>query len=574
MGSLGDSGGKELILNTSSPILIELTRLENLLRDKERELAAAQNENKALKGSEFLKDKAVLELSSGLRKFEQKLESAEKQIEDKNLEIKKLIGEKKAALSAQFAAEATLRRIHANPKEEDDAVSVGTLTAPLEAEIKMYKNEISALQEDRKASSRLLKSKELALVEAEKNLNAALERALMVENLQNQNLELKKRVEICLEENKFQEKINHQKVIEVEKLSQTIQELEECILVGGKAANAVRDYQRQVAELNEVRKTLERELAKTKISANRVATVVANEWKDEGDKVMPVKQWLEERKFLQGEIQRLKDKLVISERSAKAESQLKDKFKLRLRTLEDCFKQVTASSTIKTTNSDQNIIFSSSNNAQQKRSMSQPRATFASASKLSVKQQSNSATRSADSAKTLLRSNSLKGNFISSENVIRKNLRTSRSKFYDESGKENVAKRNNVDDHEHVGDSIPQENDDSEVTTNEHHNIESNTENQQDLCEDFVSGFLYDRLQKEVIILRKLQEEKDEMLNVKDDDIKLLKRKVDALTKAMEVETKIMRRAVAAREKEALQKSEDNKQKIRTANMIRRTLKL
>jgi hypothetical protein len=27
--------------------------------------------------------------------------------------------------------------------------------------------------------------------------------------------------------------------------------------------------------------------------------VVANEWKDSNDKVMPVKQWLEERRFLQ-----------------------------------------------------------------------------------------------------------------------------------------------------------------------------------------------------------------------------------------------------------------------------------
>jgi hypothetical protein len=27
--------------------------------------------------------------------------------------------------------------------------------------------------------------------------------------------------------------------------------------------------------------------------------VVANEWKDANDKVMPVKQWLEERRFLQ-----------------------------------------------------------------------------------------------------------------------------------------------------------------------------------------------------------------------------------------------------------------------------------
>lgn len=49
----------------------------------------------------------------------------------------------------------------------------------------------------------------------------------------------------------------------------------------------------------EERKILEREVARAKVSANRVATVVANEWKDGNDKVMPVKQWLEERKFFQ-----------------------------------------------------------------------------------------------------------------------------------------------------------------------------------------------------------------------------------------------------------------------------------
>ena len=49
----------------------------------------------------------------------------------------------------------------------------------------------------------------------------------------------------------------------------------------------------------EEKKTLEREVARAKVSANRVATVVANEWKDGNDKVMPVKQWLEERRFFQ-----------------------------------------------------------------------------------------------------------------------------------------------------------------------------------------------------------------------------------------------------------------------------------
>jgi negative regulator of replication initiation len=54
-----------------------------------------------------------------------------------------------------------------------------------------------------------------------------------------------------------------------------------------------------VGVLQEEKRTLERELARTRVSANRVATVVANEWKDGNDKVMPVKQWLEERKFMQ-----------------------------------------------------------------------------------------------------------------------------------------------------------------------------------------------------------------------------------------------------------------------------------
>ncbi|KAK1414454.1 hypothetical protein QVD17_30198 [Tagetes erecta] len=54
-------------------------------------------------------------------------------------------------------------------------------------------------------------------------------------------------------------------------------------------------------------KTLDIELARAKVNANRMATMVsfkkrmatmvANEWKYAHDKVMPAKQWLEERRF-------------------------------------------------------------------------------------------------------------------------------------------------------------------------------------------------------------------------------------------------------------------------------------
>ena len=46
------------------------------------------------------------------------------------------------------------------------------------------------------------------------------------------------------------EKTNRQKVLEVEKLSQTIHELEEVVLAAGATANAVRDHKRKIDELN------------------------------------------------------------------------------------------------------------------------------------------------------------------------------------------------------------------------------------------------------------------------------------------------------------------------------------
>ena len=53
------------------------------------------------------------------------------------------------------------------------------------------------------------------------------------------------------------DKMHRQKVAEVEKLTQTVRELEEAVLAGGAAANAVRDYQRKVQEMNVIIAILE-----------------------------------------------------------------------------------------------------------------------------------------------------------------------------------------------------------------------------------------------------------------------------------------------------------------------------
>ncbi|KAE8687365.1 Microtubule-associated protein 70-2 [Hibiscus syriacus] len=526
-------------LHGSDPVKLELTRLENEARDKDRELGEAQVEIKALRMSERLREKAVEELSDELSKMAEKLKLTESLLESKNLEIKKINEEKKASMAAQFAAEATLRRVHSAQKD-DDMPPIEAILAPLEAELKLARQEIAKLQDDNKALDRLTKSKEAALLEAERTVQVALAKASMVDDLQNKNQELMKQIEICQEENKILEKMHRQKVAEVEKLTQTVRELEEAVLSGGAAANAVRDYQRKVQEMNEERKTLDRELARAKVTANRVATVVANDWKDANDKVMPVKQWLEERRFLQGEMQQLRDKLAITERAAKSEAQLKEKYQLRLKVLEENLRG--SSNSISRNTSDgrsmsngrsrrqslggaDNYSKLTSNGPLFKRSPSfQLRPSLSSSTVLKhakgTSKSFDGGTKSLDGAKVLL-------------NGTGSNSSLNRPS---EGTKEDEAPSNEK--------------------TNDFQPVDT---------EDNVPGVLYDLLQKEVIALRKAGLEKDQSLKDKDDAIEMLAKKVETLTKAMEVEAKKMRREVAAMEKEVaamrVEKEHENRAK-------------
>ncbi|KAL8461671.1 hypothetical protein ACS0TY_032959 [Phlomoides rotata] len=531
-------GGEDVsLLSHPDPVVLELNRLQNQLREKEREVRRAQSEIRALRATEALKDKALEELGSEGKRLEEKLRSSEKHVGHKNLYIKKLAEEKKEALTAQYAAEATLRRVYANQKD-DDSIPIELVIAPLEAELKMRKNEVATLQEDKRALERLTKSKEAALVEAETILRSALERALIVEEVENQNLELRRQIEICQEENKILEKTNRQKVLEVEKLGQTINELEEAILAGGAAANTVRDYKRQISELHEEKRTLERELARAKVSANRVASVVANEWKDDKDKVMPVKQWLEERRLLQAEMHKLKGKLAISERAAKAEAQVKEKLKLRLKTLEEGLKHspTLPINTYGSPKNDKSINFFgilSSNSRNKKRCASQPRASTISKTSMQTMEKKNP----------------------SRETLPRNSLWASRNKVIDNSEKENAEMNKNGTNDTEMG------NANKEMKSLEMADMDS---------EDMVSGVLYDRLQREVINLRKSSDLKDVTLHSKDEEIQMLMKKIGTLAKALEVESKKGKREAALREKDSALTKVD--EKMRNTNSSKRSM--
>ncbi|KAF8081457.1 hypothetical protein N665_0885s0004 [Sinapis alba] len=535
------------LLHGSDPVKLELNRLENEVRDKDRELGEAHAEIRALRLSERQREKAVEELTDELTKLEEKLKLTESILQGKNLEIRKINEEKKASMAAQFAAEATLRRVHAAQKD-DDMPPIEAILAPLEAELKLARSEIGKLQEDNRALDRLTKSKEAALLDAERTVQTAMAKAALVDDLQNKNQELMKQIEICQEENKILDKMHRQKVAEVEKLTQTVRELEEAVLAGGAAANAVRDYQRKFQEMNEERKTLDRELARAKVTANRVATVVANEWKDGNDKVMPVKQWLEERRFLQGEMQQLRDKLAISDRAAKSEAQLKDKFQLRLKVLEETLRG-TSSSSVRNTPEGRSM----SNGPSRRQSLggSDNLQKFASNGFLPKKSPSSQIRNAFTSNSTSVLKNA-KGTSRSFDGGTRS---LDRGKaLLNGPGKYSF---NKACEEAKESESPSAWKEDSEEKTP--------TELPPPTTEDNVPGVLYDLLQKEVVALRKSSHEKDQSLKDKDDAIEMLAKKVETLTKAMEVEAKKMRREVAAMEKEVaamrVDKDQDNRAK-------------
>ncbi|KAG0476281.1 hypothetical protein HPP92_013122 [Vanilla planifolia] len=533
------------LLHGSDPVKVELNRLENEVRDKDRELGEAHSEIKALKLSERAREKAVEELTEELMKMEEKLKLTESLLESKNLEIKKINDEKKASMAAQFAAEATLRRVHAAQKD-DDMPPIEAILAPLEAELKLARQEIAKLQDDNRALDRLTKSKEAALLEAERTVQIAMAKASMVDDLQNKNQELVKQIEICQEENKILDKMLRQKVAEVEKLSQTVRELEEAVLAGGAAANAVRDYQRKVQEMNDEMKTLDRELARAKVTANRVAVVVANEWKDANDKVMPVKQWLEDRRFMQGEMQQLRDKLTIAERAAKSEAQLKEKYHLRLKVLEEGLR-MSATGVHRPTVDSRSL----SNGSSRRQSMggAENMSKVSPSSGLLNRRTSSFQSRSSLS---------------SSSSMVLKNAKVTSKSFdggsrsYDQNKvlANGIGFSLNKSADETKEDDVHDWRENSEEKPNELRSVDA---------DDFVSGMLYDMLQKEVISLRKACHEKDQSLKDKDDAIEMLAKKVDTLTKAMEVEAKKMRREVAAMEKEVaamrVEKEQDGRAK-------------
>ncbi|CAI5466763.1 unnamed protein product [Closterium sp. Yama58-4] len=323
--------------HASNPLKLETDRLENELKVKSLELEKIAAEAKGLKLLNKSMEKAVQGLTDEVAKLKLKLETAEQQCDAKTLELKKANDLRKASQAAQQAAEATVRRLQAAQKGKQGP-ALDEVIAALEAELKLSQKEVSRLQEDNRAQDRLMRTKEVALLDAEKAVEAANAKAAQVDECMNKIAELTRQLNAQQDENKTLDRMYKQKVDDVKKLTSQVESLNEAVTAAQSYTSVIKDYQRQLQELQATHKITLDELARAKIAATRVASAVANEWKDDNDKVIPVKQWLEERRVLVGEAEKLREKLAHAERATKYEAQMKEKAQTRLKVLEECFK--------------------------------------------------------------------------------------------------------------------------------------------------------------------------------------------------------------------------------------------
>jgi hypothetical protein len=244
-------------------------------------------------------------------------------------------------------------------------------------------------------------------------------------------------------------------------------------------------------------------------------------------------------------MQQLRDKLAISDRAAKSEAQLKDKFQLRLRVLEETLR---GTSSISIRNTPEGRSMSNGPSRRQSIGGSDNLQKFASNGFLSKK-------------------TPMRNSFTSNSTSVLKNAKGT-SKSFDggtrslDRGKALLKGPGNYSFNKACDETKESE---SPNTWKEDSEEKPPSELPAPATEDNVPGVLYDLLQKEVVALRKSSHEKDQSLKDKDDAIEMLAKKVETLTKAMEVEAKKMRREVAAMEKEVaamrVDKDQDNRAK-------------
>eukprot|EP00803_Ostreobium_quekettii_P002907 evm.model.scf_401.3 EVM.evm.TU.scf_401.3 scf_401:17179-23105(+) len=293
---------------------------ENELRAKEKENDEVSSEARQLKHSVLSKERFIVHKEKQAEELKEKLlkslsdaSAKSKEIDDLRTAKRKLEGEK-STLNRQLGKLKEQLSVLSSKDSNINAVKV----AELESETKSLRKELQTASTEVKTCTNIIRTKDKELEKAKCQVEDAARAVVRSKELQNQVADLQRQRDTARHEIKTLQQVERQKEAEISKLT---------------AENAEMTRQRQIAkdELSDARASLKvqekhkedmlqeisllrDQLARTEIVASRVVVAeVKAGAKDEG--TIPVVHHIEEVRYLQGEIQRLKEKLAHAERT-------------------------------------------------------------------------------------------------------------------------------------------------------------------------------------------------------------------------------------------------------------------
>lgn len=317
----------------SSGLQFELNNLRNELRSKQREHSETEEEVRTLKAAVVTKDKA---LAKGAAEAACQQERAVKAEQALAAATKQLRVSEEARAKASSSAEAASRQADkltqklANiPKDDKFSAQV----ASLEAEVKSLKAEGANLAKDNKACYTQIRAKDKQLDAAAKEVDHARQTELHNKELQNSILDLNRQLEEAKERESTLLAVERQHKADAASLTSQMNAAEQ------RAADTehrlaltsteLKTAQERCAELETEAVVLSDELTRTSAVAARAAgREVLNGSKDEG--VVPVTLHIEEVRYLQGEGERLREKIRHLERNLQASHQVQEHLQRQL----------------------------------------------------------------------------------------------------------------------------------------------------------------------------------------------------------------------------------------------------
>ncbi|KAK9846430.1 hypothetical protein WJX81_003622 [Elliptochloris bilobata] len=311
----------------------EMTRLRDELRAQQRRAAVQESELATIQGQAAMRERALTKAAADSEALQQRVLAAESALASRVKELTVMEAERNKLRSEGAAVGRTVAKLSAQLAAAPKGRGFSEAVAALEAEVKALRAGKDSLAEDNKAAAATIRAKDKQLDLAAVRVEEA--RLIAVENkgLGNSLADLRRQLGEAGEERATLLAVQRQAAADLAR-AQIAEEAarEEAAATGralAQASTQLKAAEERGAALAAEVAVLSDELTRVGAVAARATTrEIAGGSKDEG--VVPVAMHMEEVRFLQGQIERLKDKLQQAERSAAASLAQKERLHKRL----------------------------------------------------------------------------------------------------------------------------------------------------------------------------------------------------------------------------------------------------